>query len=66
MDLVLGMMAAGIDAREVGRHVVRGVRENALYVFTHPEFRELIDERFDRVRAAIDRAGAPLPPHRRP
>jgi NAD(P)-dependent dehydrogenase (short-subunit alcohol dehydrogenase family) len=61
MDLVLGMMAAGIDPCEVGRHVVRGVRENALYVFTHPEFGALIDERFDRVRAAIDRARAPLP-----
>jgi NAD(P)-dependent dehydrogenase (short-subunit alcohol dehydrogenase family) len=66
MDVVLDMMAAGIDPREVGRHVVRGVRENALYVFTHPEFKAPIDERFDRVRAAIERAGVPLPSRRDP
>ncbi len=66
MEFVLEMMAAGIDPREVGRHVIRGVRENALYIFTHPEFKALIGERFDRVRAAIDRAAVPLPSRRHP
>lgn len=60
LDFLRGMMPEGMDPVEVGRHVVRGVRDNALYIFTHAEFRPLIDERFERVRAAIDRAAVPL------
>jgi NAD(P)-dependent dehydrogenase (short-subunit alcohol dehydrogenase family) len=60
LDFLRGMMAEGMDPVEVGHHVVRGMRENALYIFTHAEFRALIDERFDRVRAAIDRAAVPV------
>ena len=64
LDFLRGMMAEGMAPIEVGRHVVRGVRESALHIFTHPEFLDLIGERFDRVRTAIAHAQVPLPPRR--
>jgi hypothetical protein len=45
-----------MDPLEVGRFALRGVRENALYVFTHPEFEPLIAQRFQKVLAALARA----------
>jgi NAD(P)-dependent dehydrogenase (short-subunit alcohol dehydrogenase family) len=60
MESILPGMAEGMDPVEVGRRVVRGVRENALYVFTHPEFKPIVEERFARVLAAMDRAAKPL------
>jgi NAD(P)-dependent dehydrogenase (short-subunit alcohol dehydrogenase family) len=56
MQAIEGMMEAGMDPLEVGRHAVRGIRENALYVFTDPVFKPVIESRFARVLAALDRA----------
>jgi hypothetical protein len=39
-DQVMDMMRAGLSAHEAGRMTVRGINENSLYVFTHPEFKE--------------------------
>jgi hypothetical protein len=36
------------------------VRENAQYVFTHPEFQPLIADRFAKVLAALERAREPV------
>jgi NAD(P)-dependent dehydrogenase (short-subunit alcohol dehydrogenase family) len=46
-------LEAGADPLEVGEHVLRGVREDAEYVFTHGEFRALVEARFQRVLAAL-------------
>ena len=56
LEIITTGMAAGMDPLDVGRHALRGVRENALFVFTHPEFEPLIAERFQRVLAALSRA----------
>jgi NAD(P)-dependent dehydrogenase (short-subunit alcohol dehydrogenase family) len=60
LDIITPGMAVGMDPIDVGRHAVRGVRENALYVFTHPEFEPLIAERFQKVLAALARGKEPL------
>jgi NAD(P)-dependent dehydrogenase (short-subunit alcohol dehydrogenase family) len=57
MQVIEAMMEAGMDPLEVGRHAVRGIRENALYVFTDSVFKPVIESRFARVLAALDRAG---------
>jgi NAD(P)-dependent dehydrogenase (short-subunit alcohol dehydrogenase family) len=40
------------SAEEAGEIVLRGVRDNALYIFTAPEFRPGIEERFDAILRA--------------
>jgi hypothetical protein len=49
-----------MDPLDVGRHALRGVREAAMYVFTHPEFQPLIADRFAKVIAALERAKEPV------
>jgi NAD(P)-dependent dehydrogenase (short-subunit alcohol dehydrogenase family) len=46
----------GLDPNEVAAQVVDAIRENHLYIFTHPEMRAAVDERHGRIRAAFDRA----------
>jgi hypothetical protein len=48
---------AGLTAspEEAGRMVLDGIRENALYVFTAPEFRPGVEERFEAIRRALGR-----------
>ena len=60
LDIITPGMAEGMDPIDVGRHALRGVRENALHVFTHPEFKPLIADRFTRVLAALDRGTEPV------
>jgi NAD(P)-dependent dehydrogenase (short-subunit alcohol dehydrogenase family) len=38
---------------EAGRHVLRGIRDNALYIFSHPEFREVMAARHAAIMAAV-------------
>lgn len=59
LDIITPGMAEGMDPIDVGRHALRGVRENALYVFTHAEFEPLIADRFTKVLAALARAKEP-------
>jgi len=49
----------GMDPAEVARRVVAAVRNDELYVFTHPERRGAVEERFRAILAAFDRAAAP-------
>jgi hypothetical protein len=37
---------------EVAEKVMRGIIENELFVFTHPEYRSFVEERFQRILAA--------------
>ncbi len=42
----------------VARLVLRGIRGNDLYLFTHPEERDRVASRFDRILAAFERDAA--------
>ena len=47
-------LQAGRDPSEVAARVVAAIREDQLYVFTHPGMREETDERFAAIQAAMD------------
>jgi NAD(P)-dependent dehydrogenase (short-subunit alcohol dehydrogenase family) len=49
---------AGLDPSEVASQVLTAIREDDLYVFTHPEMRDEVEERFAAVIAALDKATA--------
>jgi len=61
-DLPEGPAPAGtermrmMDPEEVGRVVRRGIEDNELYIFSHPELKPIVRARFDRIMAAFDRA----------
>ncbi len=42
-----------MDPVECGERVVRGIRRNDLYIFTHPEFKAGARERFDKILASF-------------
>ena len=45
--------AAAMDPLEAGRSVLHGVRRNDLFIFSHPEFRDGMRERFEAVLASV-------------
>lgn len=47
----LGRLTASPE--EAGEMVLQGIRTNALYIFTAPEFRPGVEERFDAIRRAL-------------
>ncbi len=51
---------AGIEPVEVAKQVLSAIVDNELYVFTHagPEWKEELQERFDSILQAMDRATA--------
>jgi NAD(P)-dependent dehydrogenase (short-subunit alcohol dehydrogenase family) len=50
----------GRDPDWVGRRVMRGVIDNELYIFTHPERLRDIDRRFETIRAGFEATTAHL------
>ncbi|MBR0692562.1 SDR family NAD(P)-dependent oxidoreductase [Bradyrhizobium lablabi] len=50
------LVDAGIDPIVVARRVLAAIRENDLYVITHPELRSVIAGRFDQILAAFDKS----------
>jgi NAD(P)-dependent dehydrogenase (short-subunit alcohol dehydrogenase family) len=48
----------GMDPLEAGQLVLRGVRNNDLFILSHPEFREGLQERFDAILASVGEAEA--------
>jgi NAD(P)-dependent dehydrogenase (short-subunit alcohol dehydrogenase family) len=54
LDGLLAEAGDAIDPQLVGDCVIRGVEENAEYIFTHPGYRDLFEERFRKVLAAFD------------
>ena len=46
---------AGLDPAEIAVRVLCAVRENQFYVFTHPEMRPELEERFAAILSAMDR-----------
>jgi NAD(P)-dependent dehydrogenase (short-subunit alcohol dehydrogenase family) len=55
----LGDLTDGMEPIEVGRHVIRGIRSNANYIFTHAHFQELFQQKFTNILEAFN-----LDPHR--
>jgi NADP-dependent 3-hydroxy acid dehydrogenase YdfG len=46
----------GLDPQEVARRTLTAIRDNDLYVITHPETRGAVEERFRRILAAYDKS----------
>ncbi|HTP76865.1 MAG TPA: SDR family NAD(P)-dependent oxidoreductase [Rhizomicrobium sp.] len=46
----------GIDPDIVGQRVFEGVRDNDLYIFTHPPFKDFVQARFAGIMAAFDKS----------
>jgi NAD(P)-dependent dehydrogenase (short-subunit alcohol dehydrogenase family) len=61
-----GMLAAtlaelsrsGLDPSDVAARVLSAIREDELYVFTHPQMRAEAEERFAAILVALDKAAA--------
>ena len=49
-------LQAGLEPAVIAAKVLDAIRNDELYIFTHPEMREHLDERFAAIRAAMDRA----------
>jgi NAD(P)-dependent dehydrogenase (short-subunit alcohol dehydrogenase family) len=47
---------AGLDPRVVARQVMTAIRDNDLYVITHPESRGVLEDHFHKILAAFDKA----------
>ena len=47
---------AGLDPAEIAMRALSAVRENQFYVFTHPEMRHELEERFAAILSAMDRS----------
>lgn len=47
---------AGIPADVVGACVLEAVRDNDFYIFTHPDMRPAVEERFRRIMEGFDKA----------
>lgn len=56
---VKAFLAASADPADIGRFVARGIADDRFYLITHPEYRGLIEERFDVIRDAIGDAASP-------
>ena len=47
---------AGLEPSDVAAQVLDAIRDDELYVFTHPEMRDEVEERFAAIQAALDKA----------
>jgi NAD(P)-dependent dehydrogenase (short-subunit alcohol dehydrogenase family) len=50
------LVKAGISPDIVGACVFEAVRDNDLYIFTHPDMRPAVEQRFARIMAGFDKA----------
>ncbi len=50
------MVMSGMPSEPVGNRVVEAVKDNDLYIFTHTEFRPLVQVRFANIMAAFDKS----------
>jgi NAD(P)-dependent dehydrogenase (short-subunit alcohol dehydrogenase family) len=50
------LVKSGIDPDAVGARVVEAIRDNELYVFTHPEMKALVEMRFAKILEGFDKA----------
>jgi NAD(P)-dependent dehydrogenase (short-subunit alcohol dehydrogenase family) len=52
------LLKQGLSPDQVGRYVLRAIRDNDFFIFTHPETREWVMEWHTRVMQGFDRADA--------
>jgi NAD(P)-dependent dehydrogenase (short-subunit alcohol dehydrogenase family) len=52
-DIKARIMSAGMAPLEAGESVVRGIAASDLYIFSHPEFYQGVEERFDAILTAL-------------
>jgi short-subunit dehydrogenase len=52
---IASRMQAGLDPAAVAERVLDAVRNDELYVFTHPNMRGEVDQRFAAIQAAMDK-----------
>lgn len=58
---IVEQLKTGIDPADVAEQVLAAIRGDELYVFTHPEMRDEVVERFASIVAAMDKAGSVSP-----
>ena len=51
-------LQSGLDPSDIASRVLAAIREDQLYVFTHPEMRAELEDRFAAIMAAMDQAAA--------
>src|SRR5947208_3428490 len=49
---------AGLDPATVAAHVLAAIRQEELYIFTHPGMRAKVEPRFAAILAAMDKVSA--------
>jgi NAD(P)-dependent dehydrogenase (short-subunit alcohol dehydrogenase family) len=52
------LVNAGMDPKMLAARVLEGIRDDELYIFTHPELKGAIQARFDAILEAFDRAAS--------
>lgn len=52
------VLDSGLDPEIVGRRVVEAIQANELYIFTHPNYRKMVQKRFAAIDAAFERSAA--------
>jgi hypothetical protein len=50
-----------MDPLEVGERVLRGIRNNDLYILTHPEYEQGVRDRFEAILASFPQGESPPP-----
>jgi len=55
---MVARVESGIDPSEVAAKVVAAIREDQLYVFTHPGMRAVVEKRFATILASMDKVVA--------
>ena len=61
MDILPEIHKLGMSPEEVGEKVLAGIRRNATYIFSHPEFKEELSEIFNEVLNSFPDEKAPAP-----
>jgi NAD(P)-dependent dehydrogenase (short-subunit alcohol dehydrogenase family) len=51
-------LQAGLDPSDVAARVLSAILKDELYIFTHPNMREEVDERFAAIQTAMDKVTA--------
>jgi hypothetical protein len=59
MDFLPEIHKLGMTPEEVGEKVLAGIRRNDMYIFSHPEFREEMQEIHDEILRYLPEEEAP-------
>jgi NAD(P)-dependent dehydrogenase (short-subunit alcohol dehydrogenase family) len=58
-EMIKQIIGAGMDPMEAARIVLAGIRNNDLFILSHPEFRDGLQERMDALLASVPHTEAP-------